>query len=386
MKWCHLGLVGLALLALAVETGCRRDEQSHPDAAGDAAPGRDTDAGRTADAGEPRDTGLAADAGETGDADTVPDGGGEDGDAGLDADAGDPDAGIPFSFAVLADPHVDGNPAHREYLVRAVDRLIEERDAWGIELVFIVGDIAWGGTAELTNLADAKGILDQLQVAGMHYVPVLGDNEVQAGDDQEFHEVFSAQYQHLAGVLEGWQQMPTPVNGYYMQSFSFEHRGCHFVSADFISRDPGSEAAELHDFAGGSWPWFQADIETAAHGPAERVNVFTHHGMFLTGFSSVDRYLISTADMEQIVEFLCPYRDHVAATYGGHIHQNWIWEVSCSSGELIYEVWITDDGFDAVVPPEQDDDRITIRVVEVSKTADGFVYEQHLIVEPISVE
>ena len=108
--------------------------------------------------------------------------------------------------------------------------------------------------------------------------------------------------------------------------------------------------------------------------------------MFQTGFASVDRYLIPAAAMKQIVEFLCPYRDHVAACYGGHIHQNWIWEVYCTSGELIYEVWITDDGFDAVVTPELDDDRITIRLVEVSETADGFVYEQNLLVEPINVE
>jgi len=220
----------------------------------------------------------------------------------------------------------------------------------------------------------------------MHYVPVLGDNEVQYGDDQEFHEVFSAQYQHLASVLEGWQQMPTPVDGLYLESFSFEHRGGHFVSPDFISRDTGTEAAELHDFPGGSWPWFQADIEAAAHGPAKRINVFTHHGMFQTGFASVDRYLIPAAAMEQIVAFLCPCRDHVAASYGGHIHQNWIWEVYCTSGELIYDVWITDDAHDAVVTPEQDDERITIRLVEVSETDDGFEYEQHLLVEPTNVE
>lgn len=300
----------------------------------------------------------------------------------IDVDAGEPGAEVHFSFAVLADPHINGNPAHREYLVRAVDRLIAEREARQIELVFIVGDIAWGSTDELRNLDDAKGILDRLREAGMHYVPVLGDNEVQAGSDQEFHEVFSPHYQHLTGVLEGWQQMQTPVDGSYLESFSFEHRGCHFVSPDFISREPGSEAAELHDFAGGSWPWFQADIEGAALGPSERINIVTHHGMFQIGIWSVDRLLISDEAMEQIVEFLCPYRDHVAASYGGHIHQNWSWEVSCSSGELIYEVWSTDDTHDAVVAPEMDDERITIRVVEVSETADCFVYEQYLLVEP----
>jgi len=389
-------LVGLALLNLAGAPGCRRVEHDHSGTSGDMGGAADlirlpdlpdvADLPRLRELDRAPDVHQAMDCGEFPDAASPPDALREDADTGLAVDGGQPDPEFLFSFAVLADPHVDGNPAHREYLVRAVERLIAEREPRSIRLVFVVGDIAWGKTGELSNLADAKGILDQLEQAGMHYLPVLGDNEVQAGDEQQFYEVFSTQYQYLAGVLDNWQQMPTPQDGLYLENFSFEYGGCHFVSADFISRQPGDEAADLHDFPGGSWPWFQADIEAAAHGPEERINIFTHHGMFRTGFAGVDKFLTCEAAMDQIVEFLCPYRNHVAACYGGHIHQNWMWDVSCDSGELIYEVWITDDGFDAVVPPEPDDDRITMRVVEVWRVAAGFAYEQQLLEEPISVE
>ena len=396
MRYLARTLVGLAWLALPFGFGCQRDEHSHFDSVGDIS--RDAEVARVADLAEvaalPETAELArmpdvarpTDWAEIGDAPAAPDGASADADADLAADAALPAPEFLFSFAVLADPHIDGNPAHREYLVQAVERLVAERSKHSIELVFIVGDIAWGNVDGLSNLVDAGGILDQLEEAGMHYLPVLGDNEVQGGDEQEFHEVFGAQYQYLAGVLEDWHQSPTPVNGFYLENFSFEHRGCHFVSPDFISRQSGNEAADLHDFEGGSWPWFQADIEAAAQGPAERINIFTHHGMFRTGFDGVDTYLTSEAAMDQVTEFLCPYRHDVAACYGGHIHQNWYWEVSCPSGELIYEVWITDDGFDAVVPPEPDDDRITIRVVAVSKLPDAFVYEQQVVVEQIAVE
>jgi hypothetical protein len=379
MKDLVRALFAMACLVLAPGFGCQRHQQEHSDTVAEIA--RNGDVARPADLHDLSDVVHKADVATATDAAEIlaPD-------EVLDSTGGDADSapGVLFSFAILADPHLDGNPTHRENLRLAVERLIAERTAYSIELVFVLGDIAWGTTGELSNLADAKEILDQLEGAGMRYLPVLGDNEVQAGNDQEFHQVFSPHYQYLADLLDEWQQMPTPQDGLYLENFSFDHRGVHFVSADFISRQPGNEAAELHDFAGGSWPWFQADIKAAAQQPAERINIFTHHGMFRTGFEGVDKYLFSKESLDQVVDFLCPYRHHVAASYGGHIHQNWYWEVSCKSGELIYEVWSTDDGFDEIVPPEADDDRITIRVVGVSNGPGGFLYEQQIIEEPVS--
>lgn len=396
MRHRACALVGLALLWPLSGSGCRDKGNGHSGLADEMSRGADmawtadlvdVAAGpETTDAAQPQDAGWATDSMEVWDGPAELDSLYADADAEAPADGDGAAAEFLFSFAVLADPHVDGDPAHREYLERAVERLIAEAAARSIELVFIVGDIAWGSTGELSNLIDAKGILDQLEEAGMHYIPAPGDNEIQAGEEQKFHEVFGPHYQYLAGVLDDWQQLSIPAEGLYLESFSFEHRGCHFVLPDFISRQPGNEGADIHDFPGGSWPWFQADIEAAAHGPAERITILAHHGMFRTGFEGVDKYLTPEGAMGQIIEFLCPYRNHVAACYGGHIHQNWYWEVFCSSGELIYEVWITDDTFDAVIPPETDDDRITIRVVEVWKAPDAFFYEQILLVEPITPE
>ena len=375
----HNILAGAILLVLAAGLGCHGDGATPRDPAEDTNPAPDV--AEPAQDAEPRvDAGADLDAGGRDSA----------ADAAVDA-AGDGDDGgaLPgpvFSFAVLADPHLDGTPSRRENLQRAVDRIVAEREAWGIELVFIAGDIAWGSVDGMSNLADAREILEGLEEAGIHYVPLLGDNEVQYGSEQEFHQVFGPHYQDMAAALKGWQQLATPVDGLYLQSFSFNHRGCHFVCPDFISRQPGNEAADLNDFEGGSWPWFQADVTDAAQGPKERINVFSHHGMFNTGLASVDRLLISDEAMDQVVELLCPLREFVSASYGGHIHQNWVWEVYCDSGEPIYQVWMTDDAFDAVVPPEPDDHRITIRVVEVSAAAGGFTYEQHLLEEPVVVE
>jgi len=53
--------------------------------------------------------------------------------------------GETFSFAVIADPHIDGNPGHKAKFAKAIEWIIDNRKSKDIELVIIVGDIAWGG-------------------------------------------------------------------------------------------------------------------------------------------------------------------------------------------------------------------------------------------------
>ena len=125
-------------------------------------------------------------------------------------------------------------------------------------------------------------------------------------------------------------------------------------------------------------------MDYGSNGPLERINVFTHHGMFRTTIPYIDSLLISESDMDTIIQELCPYRDYIATSYGGHVHENWAWETPCKTGEVIYQVWMTDDAFDAVISPETSDDRVTIRVVTVTPTENSFTYEQNLLVEPVS--
>ena len=86
-----------------------------------------------------------------------------------------------FSFAVVADPHISGNPDNRAKFETAIDWIISNKDSKDIELTFVLGDIAWGGTKNNRNLAIAKKILDRLKHNSITYIPVIGDNEVQYG-------------------------------------------------------------------------------------------------------------------------------------------------------------------------------------------------------------
>lgn len=198
-----------------------------------------------------------------------------------------------FSFAVIADPHIDGDPDHEAKFRTAVAAVI-----------------------------DTKGIRN---TAGIPYVPIIGDNEVQAGCEAEFDTVFSPQYTYLstAAGIENWQKASVPINSMYLQNFSFDYKQCHFTCADFASRIPGDEGGELHDFEGGTWRWFKSDIENAPTLKGENINVITHIGML----DLVEKYLFSSSELNTIKGFIQPYKDNVDSNYAGHIHQNFTWNV-----------------------------------------------------------
>ena len=166
-----------------------------------------------------------------------------------------------FSFAILADPHITSGTERREQLKTAVDWIIANRQSKKIELVFVLGDIAWGGSEDQRHLMVAKGILDPLNEAGIPYVPILGDNEVQTHCVRESEKTFRPQYEHLTKTMSNFKKMKTPVRKLYLQNYSFDYKGCHFICPDFISRANGEEGGDLHSWEGGSWQWFKKDIE-----------------------------------------------------------------------------------------------------------------------------
>ena len=113
-----------------------------------------------------------------------------------------------FSFAIIADPHIDGTTDHRTKFEAAVNWIIDNKDSKDIELAVVVGDIAWSGSGGDRNLEVAKEILDNLNNAGISYIPLIGDNEIQTGCEKEFSDVFKEQYQYLSEVFENWQKTP----------------------------------------------------------------------------------------------------------------------------------------------------------------------------------
>ncbi len=282
-----------------------------------------------------------------------------------------------FSFAIIADPHIDGNHDHEAKLEYAVDWIIDNRDRNGIELVFVVGDIAWGESKERRNLETAKEILDDLNNEGIPYIPLIGDNEVHAGSEKDFNDVFESQYLYLSGIYENWQKAPTPVNDKYLQNLSFDYKYCHFVCADFVSREAGDEGGELHDFPEGSWPWFKDDIANCSKPKGENIVVLTHIGMFRTGIPWADKFLFSKNEMRTIREFLKDYFYYVDSNYAGHIHQNLYWPEWWWWSHL-YAVRVTDETWYDTRWPELNDQNLTVRLVLVNTDGSRIIYKQQV--------
>jgi len=286
--------------------------------------------------------------------------------------------GETFSFAVLADPHLNGDLDHKDKLQTTVDWIISNKTDEDIELVFVLGDIAWGGPRQNRNLKIAKEILDRLNNVEIHYIPIIGDNEVHAGYEKEFQEVFEKQFQYLSGTFQNWQKAPLPVKGRYLQNFSFDYKGCHFVCADFVSREAADESGELHDYAGGSWQWFKNDIEHCDKPKKENIVIMTHIGMFRTGFQFADQYLFSESQMNKIKLFLYDYRDNIDSNYAGHIHQNWYAMVWSGLFVGFYHIRVTDETWYDTEWPENNDQELTIRLVQVNNDGPKISYHQHL--------
>jgi hypothetical protein len=266
-----------------------------------------------------------------------------------------------FSFAVLADPHITSagdNATRAEAAVAWVNANAAER---GIELVLLVGDIAWNDGTTI-----APPIFDAFEVP---WVPVTGDNEIQSEDSQAFFEAFEPQWQALEGELDGFAYAPMPVDNpeYETQSWftnhAFVHRGVTFVGLDWCARVVGSlfgEMADLHDLEGGTLPYFEAAMAGLGEGARDSVVLYSHHPMHLSpGAFDLDEMAILEAAVE-------PWADRVYANFGGHYHA----DGEDESVNGLWEVYVTDATWD-------DDNRL--RLVTVSGNGARFGYEHELI-------
>ncbi len=267
-----------------------------------------------------------------------------------------------FSFAVLADPHVTNDGEHLDRLLTAVDWLGEEAAERQIELVLVVGDVAWGDGMEV-----ARSALDELPVP---YVPLIGDNEIQVGQEEEYDAVFGPRFDGLEPSFGGFERAATPVwnpqheQDSWFQNLTFEHKGVTFVGLDWAHRTTGSlvgESAELYDFEGGTWRHFVAWLDDLPDdGPAEDVVLASHHPMhFSPGAFSSD-------ELDRIMAVTGPLTDRVFANFAGHYH----FDAFEYAPDGSYEVIVTDATWD---------DEITVRVVEVWSDTVRFEYRQEIL-------
>jgi hypothetical protein len=266
-----------------------------------------------------------------------------------------------FSFVVLADPHVTSEGDHADRLAQAVSWIGENAEARDIRVVLIVGDIAWD-----EGFAVARDRLDALPVP---WVPVLGDNEVQFGDEQAFDEAFAAQYTKLGQTLDGWTRGSTPVDNpdvgapSWMQNFGFDVEGVHLVGLDWCTRHLGGlagEMADLHDFDGGSIRWLAEDLAGLPAGPSRRVALFSHHPMHLSPGA------FDLAEIEALDALLATYDDAVYANFAGHYHVN---------GEEVdvgrpLDIFVTDATWD---------DEVEFRVVTLTGNADEIAWSHEIV-------
>jgi hypothetical protein len=269
-----------------------------------------------------------------------------------------------FSFVVLADPHIV-EPSERDVrLAAAVDWINQAVDARSVELVVVVGDIGWG-----EGLTRSKDLLDALAVP---YVPVLGDNEVHLDSEAAFEDVFGPQYAALSDRFDGFEH-PEPGSHNpewdatsWFQNVAFDYRGLRFVGLDWVSRDDHAilgELANLHDFEGGTFPWFSDQIEAVTDEKEEHVLLFSHHPMMmLPGAFNVE-------DLARVTGVTSPKAAAVSAAFAGHFHFD-------------HDEYVHEGGYDVHVTDATWDDENTVRLVEVWQEGTVFRLVHELVVVP----
>ena len=300
------------------------------------------------------------------DDDTVTD---DDDDATADDDdvtAGDDDDSSPmeflFTFAILADPHVTSSGENLDRLGVAVDWINTQAEPRQVELVLVLGDVAWNSGLDIIVAA-----LDELD---MPYAAMIGDNEVASDDEEAFDTTFAPTYEALSSDFENWSRTVVPVynpladQDNWFSNFSFDHRGVHFVAVDWCARGAFgalSEVGDLHDFEDGTFPWFTADLEAMDTTAVDSVVMASHIPMHLG--------LLDLDELAQVEALLVQYEQQVYGQFAGHVHV----DAEQAVGEDLYTVYVTDATWD---------DELRVRLVEVSGNGQRFTYEHELVDVP----
>ncbi len=221
-----------------------------------------------------------------------------------------------FAIAIIADPHVPGQPGseNARRLAACIDWITAHQEELRIELTLVVGDLI-----KDTVTWEAKEILDRLTIP---YVPIFGDNEVHT-NEAFFATMYASHYNYLATIFENWRQAPSPIwnpqyeKYSYFQNISFDYKDIHFVGLDWCSRSSDillGEQADLHDFEGGTLPWFMEDIATCQKRYGENIIMISHHPMHL----SIGAF---TTEEDTVIEnFTSTYGSYVYADLAGHYH------------------------------------------------------------------
>ncbi len=281
-----------------------------------------------------------------------------------DTDSAPPVPDIPsrlFSFAVIADLHLGeqeddhGDPGYddqggeggavRDMVALSIEAVNDSAAYYDIEFVLVLGDLT--DSAERSEYEVARQLLGTLE---MPWLPLIGNHDTwpyvrtdQAPGfdeadgpvgDEVFHQTFGAQVQSATQSFPDLALAPVPVFNpeHDLQSWfwnlSFTYQGWTILGLDLVTRShaeegyPGqSPEADLHDFDGGTWPWFQARLAAVGGQEEPHVLVFSHHPpvpLELDSFSSEEH-----ATMAAMLDD-GGYVGDVAAIFSGHWHFDYL--------------------------------------------------------------
>jgi 3',5'-cyclic AMP phosphodiesterase CpdA len=192
---------------------------------------------------------------------------------------------VPFSFVQMSDAHVGfsgpPNPTGTQAFERAVEVVNRLRPR--PDLVLFTGDLTHDSEDQRERVARMrrfKQIARRLRVPTVKMVPGEHDAGIDAG--ALYHEEFGE------------------------SSYSFDHRGVHFVGLDNVSRARPEVGAERI-------AWLRKDLSRFA--PSTPVVVFTHRPLF----DLKPEWEWFTSDGDAVMSALAPY-ENVTVLYG-HIHR-----------------------------------------------------------------
>jgi hypothetical protein len=195
------------------------------------------------------------------------------------------EAPAPFTFVQLSDAHVGftgpPDPLGTAAFERAVGLVNSMRTA--PELVLFTGDLthdAENRDEHAKRMRRFRDIAGRLRSPKIHYVP--GEHDAGLDGGELFREFFGE------------------------TSYSFDHRGVHFVALDNVSRGKPEVGAERR-------AWLARDL--ARFPKTAPIVVFTHRPLF----DLKPEWEWFTSDGPEVMKLLAPY-ENVTVLYG-HIHR-----------------------------------------------------------------
>ncbi|BDG09509.1 metallophosphoesterase family protein [Anaeromyxobacter paludicola] len=195
------------------------------------------------------------------------------------------EAPAPFTFVQLSDPHVGFSGPPNPTGTQAFERAVAEINALPQrpDLVLFTGDLSHESEKpgeHAARMARFREIAGRLRVPAMHAVP--GEHDAGLDGGALFRSFFGE------------------------TSYSFDHKGVHFVALDNVSRAKPEVGPERRD-------WLRRDL--ARFPRTAPIVVFTHRPLF----DLRPDWEWFTRDGDQVMALLEPF-ENVTVLYG-HIHR-----------------------------------------------------------------